>query len=51
MKKLIRLVLLGLGAVILLLVATVAIFAALFDANAYKQDMSELVQEHTGREL
>ena len=50
MKKLFRYIALGLGAVILLLVAVVVIFAALFDANAYKQDLSRLVQEQTGRE-
>jgi AsmA protein len=51
MKKLLRFLFIGLGAIILLLVATVGIFAALFDANAYKDDLSSLVREQTGREL
>ncbi len=51
MKKLLRYLFIGLGAVILLLVATVGIFVALFDANAYKDDLSGLVLEQTGREL
>jgi len=46
-----RYLVLGLVAGIAFLVAAVAIFAALFDANAYKQDLSDLVREHTGREL
>jgi len=51
MKKLLRYLFIGLGAVILLLVATVGLFVALFDANAYKDDLSGLVREQTGREL
>ena len=51
MKKILRYVFLGLLAGIVFLVATVAIFAAFFDANAYKQDLSDLVREQTGREL
>ncbi|MCH6566546.1 MAG: AsmA family protein, partial [Proteobacteria bacterium] len=36
----------------LLFIATAAgIFVATFDANLYKQDLSELVRQHTGREL
>ena len=31
--------------------AIVAIFMAVFDPNAYKQDLTELVREQTGREL
>jgi len=51
MRRIIRYLLLGLVVGIVFLVAAVAIFAALFDANAYKQDLSELVREHTGRKL
>ncbi len=36
----------------LLFIATAAgVFVATFDANLYKQDLSELVRQHTGREL
>ena len=51
MKRILRYLVLGLVAGIAFLVAAVAIFAALFDANAYKQDLAELVREQTGREL
>ena len=51
MKKVIRYLVIGLGAAIVFLVASVAIFVAVFDANAYKQDLSDLVREQTGREL
>jgi len=51
MKKIIRYFVIGLGAAIAFLIAIVAIFVAVFDANAYKQDMTELVREATGREL
>jgi len=51
MKKIIRYLVIGLGAAIAFLIAIVAIFIAVFDANAYKQDMTDLVREATGREL
>ncbi len=51
MRKFIRYLLIGLGAVILLMIASMAIFVAVFDANAYKEDISKLVREQTGREL
>ena len=51
MKKIIRYLVIGLGAAIAFLIAVVAIFVAVFDANAYKQDLTELVREATGREL
>jgi len=51
MQKIIRYVLIGLGVVIILPIVAVGIFAAVFDANAYKEDMSSLVLEQTGREL
>ena len=51
MNKIIRYVLIGLGLIILLPIVAVGIFAAVFDANAYKQDLSNLVLEETGRDL
>ena len=51
MKKLIRYVLIGLAVIVVLPIVAVGIFVAVFDANAYKQDMSSLVLERTGREL
>ncbi len=51
MSKLIRYVLLAIGVIIIVPIVAVGIFIAVFDANAYKQDMSDLVLEETGREL
>ncbi len=51
MKRILRYLVTGVFVAILFLVATVVIFLALFDANAYKQDMSDLVREHSGRDL
>ena len=51
MKKIIRYLLSIIVVAIVFLVASVAIFIAVFDANAYKQDLSDLVREQTGREL
>ena len=51
MRKFIRYLLTGLGTFILLLVVGLVIFVAVFDANAYKEDISKLVREQTGREL
>ena len=51
MKKLIRYVLISLAVIVVLPIVAVGIFVAVFDANAYKQDMSSLVLEHTGRDL
>jgi len=51
MKTIIRYLFIGVIAAIVFLVAAVAIFVAVFDANAYKQDLSDLVREQTGREL
>ena len=51
MKKIIRYLIIGVVAAIVFLVAVVAIFVAVFDPNAYKQDLTELVREQTGREL
>ena len=51
MKTLLRYFVIGVVAAVLFLVAGVAIFAAVFDANAYKDDLSGLVREQTGRDL
>ena len=51
MQKIIRYVLIGLAVVIILPIVAVGVFVAVFDANNYKQDMSSLVLEQTGREL
>jgi AsmA protein len=51
MRKIIRYLLTGLGTFILLAIAGLVIFVAVFDANTYKQEISKLVREQTGREL
>ncbi len=51
MKKILRYLVIGVVAAIAFLVAIVAIFVAVFDANEYKSDISSLVREQTGREL
>ncbi len=51
MKTIIRYLVIGVVAAIVFLVAAIAIFVAVFDANAYKQDLSDLVRTQTGREL
>ncbi len=51
MRKIIRYLVIGLVAGIIFLVTIVAIFVAVFDANAYKQELTDLVREATGREL
>ena len=51
MKTLFRYLVIGVLAAIVFLVGSVAIFIAVFDANAYKEDMSNLVRERTGRDL
>lgn len=49
--KALRYSLIGLAAVLLLLVAVAAYFAATFDPNAYKPQIVALVKEKTGRTL
>jgi len=51
MKKIFRFLVIGVIVAIVFLVASVAIFVAVFDANAYKQDLSDLVRAETGRDL
>jgi AsmA protein len=49
--KALKYVLYAVGALIVLLVAVVAIVAAVFDPNAYKPQIVQLVKEKTGRTL
>jgi AsmA protein len=51
MKTIFRYLVIGVVAAIAFLVAIVVIFTLVFDANEYKQDLSDLVQEKTGRVL
>ena len=51
MKKIISYLVIAVVAALGFLVAVIAIFTAVFDANAYKQDLSDLVLEHSGRVL
>lgn len=51
MTRIIRYLLIALGVIILVPIVAIGIFLAVFDANAYKQDLSDLVREQTGREL
>ncbi len=49
--KLLKIVLWVVGGLILVALAAVAIFAATFDPNKYRDDVERLVKEHTGRTL
>ena len=49
--KIVKFLLLALGSLLLLFVIGLGIFIATFDANAYKQELSDLVKQKTGREL
>ena len=51
MKKILRLLFIGIAAATVFFVAVIAIFLSTFDPNAYKEDLSNLVREHTGRDL
>ena len=51
MGRLIRYLFAGIGTLVLLLIVGLVIFVAVFDANAYKEDITKLVREHTGRDL
>ena len=51
MQRIIRYFVIGVVAAIVFLAAIVSIFLAVFDANTYKDDLSALVLEHTGRDL
>ena len=49
--KIIKILIKGLGLVLVLVLAVIGIFIATFDANQYKQDLSDLVKQQTGRAL
>jgi len=49
--KILKLLLMGIGIVLLISIIVVGIFLATFDANQYKQDLSQLVEQQTGRRL
>ncbi|MCK5664409.1 MAG: AsmA family protein [Thiotrichaceae bacterium] len=49
--NIIKILLIGFVALVLLIVAAVGIFAVTFDANEYKQNLSELVKQKTKRDL
>jgi len=49
--KIVKYLLLALGSLLLLFVIGLGIFIATFDANTYKQELSDLVLQKTGREL
>ena len=51
MKQLLRFLLIGLAALVVLLVAVVAFVAATFNPNAYKPELIQLVKDQTGRTL
>ncbi len=50
-KKIFKLVAYFVLILIVFVAAVTGVFVATFDANAYKQDLQELVREHTGRDL
>ena len=50
-KKIIKLCLIVIGVAVVFVVAIAGIFIATFDANQYKQELSDLVREETGRDL
>ncbi len=49
--KLIKILLIIIVAVILLIISVISLFAVTFDANQYKQELSVVVKEKTGRSL
>ena len=49
--KIIKILLKGMGLLLVLVLAVIGIFIATFDANQYKQDLSDLVKQQTGRAL
>ena len=50
-KKIIKLCLTVIGVAVIFVVAIAGIFIATFDANHYKQDLSDIVRDSTGRDL
>ena len=51
MNKIIRNTAIGIAAIFGLLIVMVITFTLVFDANEYKQELSDLVREQTGRKL
>ena len=51
MNKPVKYTLVGLGALILLVIGAVAVFALTFDPNRYKDEIERLAKEQTGRTL
>jgi AsmA protein len=49
--KFVKYLLLAIGSLLLLFAIGLGIFIATFDANAYKQELADLVRQKTGREL
>ncbi len=49
--KIVKILLIIVAAVILLVISAVGIFVATFDANQYKQELSGIVKQKTGRDL
>ena len=50
-KKILKLLVYGLLVALLFIASASGVFLATFDANLYKQDLSDLVRQQTGREL
>lgn len=50
-RRIIKLCLTVIGVSVIFIVAIAGVFIATFDANNYKQDLSEMVRESTGRDL
>ena len=50
-KKILKILLYTILVLLLFIASATAIFVATFDANLYKQDLSDLVRQQTGREL
>ena len=51
MIKIFKWLLAGIALLVVLIIVAVGAFVALFDANEYKQNLADLVQQQTGREL
>ena len=51
MKKPLKYTLIGLGSLVVLIIAAVAVFAATFNPNRYKGQIEQLAKEKTGRTL
>ena len=49
--KILKILLAGIGLILVVTVLAVVVFLATFDANQYKQDLAQTIQQQTGREL